>query len=57
MACAFIEISMFHAIMERDERKFFISILPDTKLSTGQRALLQYAFDLVNLQGFAARCP
>ena len=56
-ACAFIEISLFYVIMDRDERKFVMSILPDTEMSTGPRALLQYAFELVNFLCIAAQCP
>ena len=54
IACAFIAISLFYTIIDSDER-FVMSSLPDTRLSTGPRALLQQ--DLVNLLGIAARCP
>ena len=49
IACAFIVISLLYTLMCSDEKKFVISILPDERLSTGPRALLQCAFDLVNL--------
>ena len=52
-----IEISLFYVIMDRDERKFVISILSNTRLGTGPTALLQCAFNLVNLLRIAAPCP
>ena len=52
-ACAFIEVSLFYAPMDRDGRKFVISILPGTRLSTGSTALLQCAFDLSPVSGVA----
>ena len=57
IACAFLEISLSCIIMDSDERQFAMSILSDTRLSTVPRALLQTAFDLVNLPAIAARCP
>ena len=34
IACAFIVTFLFYSSMDRDKRKFVISILPDTSLST-----------------------
>jgi len=41
IACAFIENPLFCTIMDRDKRKFVMSILSDARLSAGPRALLQ----------------
>lgn len=57
IACAFIENPLFCTIMDRDKRKFVMSILSDARLSAGSRALLQYARDLVNFPRIATRCP
>ena len=57
IACAFIENSLFYTRIHTDEREFVISILPNAKLSTGPRALLQFAFDLVNLLGHCSSVP
>ena len=54
---AFIKISLLYTLMDRVERKLVISVLLGTRLSTGPRALCQYAFESENLLGIAARCP
>jgi len=36
----FIEISLFYSTINRNVKKFAISVFPDTRLITGPRALL-----------------
>ena len=45
---AFIEVSLFHTMMDRGKKNCQIC-LTDTRLNTRPRALLQCAFDLMNL--------
>ena len=56
-AFASIEISLFLTVMGRDKRKFVMFILSNPKLNAGPGALLQDAFDILNLPGIAAQCP
>ena len=56
-AWEFIEISLFYTTTNRNERKFVIAILPDTRSIPEPRALLQLVFYLVNLQGIVAPYP
>ena len=47
---------LFYAKTNPNEKKFVIAILPDARSIT-ERALLQLAFYLVNLQGIVAPYP
>ena len=53
----FIVISRSYTTTDPNERNFVIAILPDTRLITEPRALLQLAFCLVNLLGILAPYP
>ena len=53
-AWEFLEISPFYTTTNRNERKFVIAILPDTRSISEPRALLQSVFHLVKLQGTVA---
>ena len=57
ISCASVEASLFKKPAYINERKFFISIEPDTRSIPEPRALLQYSLYLVNLLGIAVRCP
>ena len=53
----FIEISLFYSTINRNVKKFAISVLPDTRSITEPGALLHWAHCMVNLLGIAAWYP
>ena len=52
-----LKFHFFKKATNLNERKFVISIEPDTRSISGLGALLRYSLYLVNLLGIVVRCP